>query len=154
MPELPKGGSVYGVDFPPSQFDQDWTAISNITSTSYIVGPTEVAVTVTAPTSGRVLVSVAGGIRNNAATAERAIITYQIFEDSANGALFSAALDDRGVKSCGIAAVQEFQYHGNVDLIEDLTPGRSYYFQVVYTSILGAGTVDISSREILVIPVP
>ena len=69
MPELPKGGSVYGVDFPPSQFDQDWTAISNITSTSYIVGPTEVAVTVTAPTSGRVLVSVAGGIRNNAATA-------------------------------------------------------------------------------------
>ena len=39
-------------------------------------------------------------------------------------------------------------------LITDLTPGRSYYFQVVYRSLNGAGTVDIASRNILVIPVP
>ncbi|HKZ21170.1 MAG TPA: hypothetical protein VJQ57_13800 [Acidimicrobiia bacterium] len=148
------GGDVYGMDFPPSQFDQDWTPISNITATSYEVGDPEVAVSVTAPTSGRVFVAMGCGIRNNAATAESAYVSYQIFEDSPNGALYSASDDDRGVRSCGIAQSQEFQYHGNGDLIEGLEPGRSYYFQMTHKTALGAGTADIASRNILVIPVP
>lgn len=148
------GGDVYGADYPPSQFDQDWTPISNISATAYEVGLPEVAVSVTAPTSGRVLVCMGCGIRNNAATAEQALVTYQIFEDSPNGALFSASADDRGVKSCGIAQSQEFQYHGNDELIEGLSPGKSYYFQMTHRSVLGNGTADIASRNILVIPVP
>jgi hypothetical protein len=151
---LPAGSNVYGADFPPSQFDQDWTTILNITTTTYVAGTPEVAVSMTAPSSGKVLVCMGCGIRNNAATTERAIVTYQIFEDSLNGAIFSAPLDDRGVKSCGIAVSQEYQYHGNMDLITGLTPGRSYYFQMVHLSLAGAGTVDIASRNIMVIPVP
>lgn len=154
MPNLSPGSDVYGADFPPSQYDQDWTVISNITTTTYVVGSPEVAVSMTAPTSGKVLVCMGCGIRNNAATNERAVVSYQIFEDSPSGALFSAALDDRGVKSCGIAQSQEYQHHGNMDLITGLTPGKSYYFQMVHLSINGAGTVDISARNILVIPVP
>lgn len=154
MPNLPRNGGVYGLDFPPSAYDQDWSAIINITTTTYIVGTPEVAVSVTAPTSGKVLVSVGAGIRNNAATAERGLVTYRIFEDSANGALFSEPVDERGVKSCGIAASQEYQYHGNIDLISDLVPGVSYYFQVVHRSFLGNGTADIAARNLTVIPVP
>lgn len=148
------GGDIYGADYPPSQYDQDWTPINDITATTYTVGLPEVAVSVTAPTSGRVLVCMGCGIRNNAATAESAYVTYQIFEDSPSGALFSASNDDRGVRSCGIAQSQEFQYHGNDDLITGLSPGRSYYFQMTHKSALGNGTVDIASRNILVIPVP
>lgn len=148
------GGDVYGVDFPPSQYDQDWSTITDITTMTYITGDTEVAVTVTAPSSGQVFTAIGCGIRNNAATNERAVVTYQVFEDSPNGALFLAADEVRGVKSCGIAQSQEFQYHGNVDIVEGLTPGRSYYFQTVYLSANGAGTADITSRSILVSPVP
>lgn len=148
------GGDVYGVDYPPSQYDQDWTPISNITTTVYEVGVPEVAVSVTAPTSGRLFVCMGCGIRNNAATAESAYVSYQIFEDSPDGVLFSASNDDRGVRSSGIASSQEFQYHGNNALIEGLSPGRSYYFQMTHKSALGNGTADIASRNLLVIPVP
>lgn len=148
------GGDVYGVDFPPSQFDQDWTPISNITDTSYVAGTPEVAVSVTAPTSGRLFTCVGGGFRNNAATSEQVFITFQVFEDSPSGALFLAASNSRGIRSCGIASSQEFQHHGNMDLVTGLEPGRSYYFQVVHKASSSAGTGDISSRNILVVPVP
>lgn len=145
---------MYGVDFPPSQYDQDWTTITDIATTTFIPGEPEVAVSVTAPTSGRVFVAIGCGIRNNAATNERAVVTFQVFEDNPDGALFLAADEVRGVKSIGIASSQEFQYHGNMDLVTGLTPGRSYYFQTVYASVNGASTADIASRNILVTPVP
>lgn len=148
------GTNVYGLDFPPSQYDQDWTPISNIAETVYTVGTPEVAVSVTAPTSGKLFVAIGCGIRNNAATAESGYVSFQIFEDSPDGALYQAANDDYGVRSCGIAASQEFQYHGNTSLITGLEAGRSYYFQVVHKSAIGAATADIASRNILVIPVP
>lgn len=154
MATLPAGTNVYGLDFPPSQYDQDWTPINDITATTYTVGTPEVAVTVTAPTSGRLFVCIGCGTRNNAATAESAYVSFQVFEDSPSGALYQAANDDYGVRSTGIAQSQEFMYQGNMALITDLTPGRSYYFQVVHKSALGAGTADIASRSILVIPVP
>lgn len=154
MATLPSGSNVYGLDFPPSQYDQDWTLISNITSVPFIAGTPEVAVTVTAPTSGKVFVCIGCGIRNNAATAENGMVTYQVFEDTVNGVLHQEANPDYGVRSVGIAQSQEFHYNGNMSLVTGLTPGRSYYFQLVYRCDLGAGTLDISSRDILVIPVP
>jgi hypothetical protein len=148
------GGSVYGLDFPPSQYDQDWTAITNVTSTTYIAGTPEVAVSVTAPSSGRVAVSVGCGVRDDTAGGDRASVSYRIFQDSVNGALFEDTDVDRGIQSCGITQAQQFQYHGNVDIVEGLTPGKSYYFQVTHLAFLGAGTIDIASRNILVFPIP
>lgn len=154
MPDLPAGSGVYGADFPPARYDQDWTTISNITTTSYISGTQKVAVNVTAPTSGRLLVCIGAGVRNNAATNERVIVTYRVLEDSANGAVFTAESAYRGITSCGIATSQAFTYLGGFSLESGLTPGRNYYIETRYRSINGAGTADISSRDILVIPVP
>lgn len=154
MAILPPGSNVYGLDFPPSQYDQDWTTISNISTTTYVSGTPEVAVTMTGPSSGKLFVCIGCGIRNNAATAESAYVTYQVFEDSVNGALVQAANDDFGVRSSGIAQSQEYQYHGNMSLVTGLTANRSYYFQVVHKTALGNGTADIASRDILVIAVP
>ena len=154
MATLPTGSNVYGLDFPPSQYDQDWSPISNIAETTYTVGVPEVAVSVTAPSSGKLFVCVGCGTRNDAATAESVFVTFQVFEDSPNGALYRAADGDEGVRSTGIAASQAFQYHGNMALLTGLTPGRSYYFQVVHKTALGNSTADIASRNILVTPVP
>ena len=35
MAQQVSGSQVYGVDFPPSQYDQDWTNIPNVTTTSF-----------------------------------------------------------------------------------------------------------------------
>lgn len=154
MPAIASGSQVYGNDFPPSQYDQDWTTQLNITTTSYVVGTPEVAVSITAPTSGKVMVCVGAGIRNNAATNERAVVTYEVLEDGPNGPVFTAESAYRGITSCGIQASQEFTYRGNFSLETNLTPGRQYFFRVKHRSINGAGTADISSRNILVFPVP
>lgn len=148
------GGGVYGLDFPPSQYDQDWTSINNLASATFAPGSPEVAVSVTAPSSGRVAVAIGCGIRDNTAGGDVGAVTYRIFQDSVNGALFQDADVDRGVKSCGIAQAQQFQYHGNIDIVEDLIPGKSYYFQVVHLAYNASGAVDIASRNILVFPIP
>lgn len=150
------GNSVYGVDFPPSVYDQDWTTIANLTSTSYVAsqsGVPEVGVAFTAPSSGRALIIIGGGYRNNAATSDRAVITYRIYEDSASGNQTVLAQFDNGTVSCGTAASQEYQYACTYDLLEDLTPGRQYYAQIAYRTT-GGTTVDIASRDIMVIPMP
>lgn len=153
MPDLSPGGQVYGRDFPPSGFDLDWTSQLNISSTAYVSGTPSVGVNVTAPTSGRVLVAVSCGSRNNAANTDRAIVTYRVLEDGSEGVVVTAESAYRGVTSVGIGS-EEYRYVGNFALEEDLEPGRSYYFQVRHRSISGAGTVDVASRSIAVIPVP
>lgn len=154
MPDLISGGSVYGHDTPPSQWDQDWSAITNVTSTSFIVGTPEVGVNFTAPTSGRVLICIGGGIQNNAATLEQGAISYTLFEDSADGPVVFAADARNGVQSQAVAVSGQFRYLGGFSMEESLTPGRNYYAQVRHRCILGNGTVDIASRDIAVIPLP
>ena len=129
MAEFVSGSQVYGVDFPPSQYDQDWTTQANITTTSYVAGNPEVGVSITAPTSGKVMVAIGAGVRNNAnpATDERVVVTYEVLE---------------------------YTYQGNFSLETGLTPGRQYFFRVKHRSIDGEGVADIASRNITVWPVP
>lgn len=152
--DLHSGVPVYGLDFPPSQFDQDWTTIANVTSTSVVVGTPEVAVKFTAASSGRALIAVGCGVRNNAATAERLTVSFRVLEDDIGGGIFLDHTERNGVKSNGIAASQDFVYRGNFALVEGMTPGKGYFAVVTHVSLLGDGTADISSRNITVIPVP
>lgn len=156
MAEIVSGSQAYGADFPPSQYDQDWTTQANVTTTSYVSGTPEVAASITAPTSGKVMVAIGAGVRNNAnpATNERVIVTYEVLEDSSNGPVFTSESAYRGITSCGIVAIQEYTYQGNFSLETGLTPGRQYYFRLRHRSINGDGTVDIASRDITVWPVP
>jgi hypothetical protein len=150
------GNSVYGEDTPPSTFDQDWTLILNLSSTSYAAsqsGVGEVGTAFVAPTSGRVLIIVGGGVRNNAATQDRAIITYRVYEDSAAGNQIVFAAADNGIISCGVASSQEFQYQCTYDMQSGLTPGRQYYVQIAYRTT-GGNTADIASRQVTVVPLP
>lgn len=154
MATIIAGSPVYGEDFTPTVFDQDWTEQLNLTNTSFAAGTPEVSVNFTAPTSGKAFVMLGGGVRNNAATNERIILTYEIYQDSTFGSRFQAANQDLGIKSCGIAAAQEYTYRGNFSLATGLTPGALYVFRVVQACVNGAGTADIASRDIAVIAVP
>lgn len=155
MPEITSGQPVYGRDFPPSGYDQDWTLQPNIASTAYASGTPEVAVNVTAPSSGRVLVCIGAGIRNNGVNTDTVIVTYRVLEDHSLGPVHTAESAYRGVTSLG-AGEEEFSYQGNYALEEDLVPGRNYYFQMRHRVTAPAGTPssDIASRNILIIPMP
>lgn len=154
MPDLISGGPVYGRDTPPSVWDQDWSPINNVTSTTFIVGSPEVGVNFTAPTSGRVLICIGAGIQNNAATLEQGAVAYQLFEESSDGPSIVNADARNGVQSQGVAVSGQGRYLGGYSMEENLVPGRNYYAQVRHRSILGNGTVDIHSRDIGVIPLP
>ena len=155
MPELAAGSPVYGQDFPPSQFDQDWTQQADLSQFgTFSVGSPEVAVLQVAPRSGKIFVAIAAGIRNQAATVERGEVTFHVHRDGPDGILVQSAFAAWGVKSNGVALASQFQYVGNFSLIEDLDPGVAYHFQVVHRSVAGQGTIDIASRSIMTIPVP
>ncbi len=154
MPDLVSGGNVYGRDTPPSQWDQDWSTITNVTSTTFIVGSPEVGVNFTAPTSGRVLICVGAGIQNNAATLEQGAVAYALFEESSDGPAIVNADSRNGVQSQAVAVSGQMRYMGGYSMEEDLTPGKNYYAQLRHRCILGNGTVDIASRDIAVIPLP
>ncbi len=111
---------------------------------------------ITAPTSGKVLVCLGAGIRNNAspATNERAVVTYRVLEDGGNGDVFTSESAYRGIISPGPVVASTYAYRGTFSLERGLTPGRQYYIQMRHRSTSGAGAVDIASRDITVIPVP
>lgn len=146
------GDNVYGLNFPPAQYDQDWSSILNISTITYVDGTPSVAVNFTAPASGKAFVAIGCGARNNDASSNRAVITFEVREDSSEGPVFLASDAGNGVVTAGVGS-EEYCYSGNYALVEGMTPGRSYYF-VVQHRVTGGTTCDISSRSILVTPVP
>lgn len=151
--DLTPGVQVYGRDMPPSAFDLDWTVISNITHTIYQFGTPGVGVSFLAPQSGRVLISVGCGTRNNsAANSDRLSVTYILFEDSADGVVVFPAELRSGVLLNGAAIAGDYHYVGGFKMETGLTPGKQYYAGMQHRTTLGSGTCDIASRNIAVIP--
>lgn len=153
MPDLRAGSTVLAADFPPTVYLLDTTTISNITETTYTVGSPEVGVTFVAPTTGRVKITVGGGLRNNAANSDRIALAPQVFLGTSSGTEVLAPTVFRGVSSEGIATAGDYAYRGRTTLLEGLTPGSEYYARVMYIKFGTAGsTPDISARDILVEP--
>lgn len=153
--DLSAGTRVKAVDFPRAQQVTDQTTLANISDTSYVTGTPEVAVRVMAPSSGRVMVAVSAGIRNNtSANQDRLFVSFRAFEgDPADNNLFQTEEVKLGVSNTG-AGADDFSYGGHGSMVQGLTPGTYYYFQVRHRTTLGSGTADISNRSILVIPIP
>lgn len=139
--------------WPESVQDDDGTTISNITSTTFITGSPVVSVTFTAPKTGRVGVCIGGGLVEQAA-GSRVWITYELYlGTSSSGTLIHAGVEPRGVNTSGDTTASGDQTLGNMSMEENLTPGATYYAQVVHRTSGGA-TNDITRRRIIVIPLP
>lgn len=149
------GRPVRALDYPPAKFAQDTTAINNPTNTAYATGTPEVSVTFIAPTSGRVLIVVGGGLGNSAA-ADRIFLAPEVRLTSAAGALvLSPSVTNRGFGSDSCSG--GFHYGSRESVLEGLTPGTLYYAVVKYavvTSDAGTSTQDITARDITVAPLP
>jgi len=151
---LSSGTRVKAVDFPRTLQTFITFDISNISATTYTVGDPEVAVRFQAPSTGRVAISVGAGLRNNGANADRIFVTYEVFEgDPEDGVRHQAAEAKRGLSNAATGGEGQ-QYAGHTTMVDGLTPGGWYYARVVYRTTTGAGTADISHRNISVWPIP
>lgn len=157
MADISDGMVVHAGDFPPSAFDSDDTGITNLTNGTYVSGAPEVGVTFTAPTSGRVRLTVGGGLRDSSGV-DRVFISPQVFQgvDASGVEILTPSVTNRGCGSVGSST--EFSYFSRTSLLTGLTPGEVYYARVMHTVSAGGtspnGTADIGSRDITVIPVP
>ena len=152
-PEPMSGEQIQAGYWPESVQDDDGTSITNISSTSYITGTPVVSVTFKAPRTGRVGVCIGGGLVEQAA-GSRVWISYELYlGTSSGGTLIHAGIDVRGVNTTGDATASGDQTLGNMSMEERLTPGATYYAQVVY-KVSGGATNDITRRRIIVIPLP
>lgn len=153
--DLSAGTRVKAVDFPRAAQYTDQTSQLNITDTSYTEGVPEVAVRVMAPSSGRVLVALSAGIRNNtAANQDRVFVSFRVFEgDPADNDLYQTEEVKLGLSNTG-AGADDYSYGAHGTMVQGLTPGTYYYFQVRHRTTLGSGTADIANRAILVTPIP
>jgi hypothetical protein len=132
----------------------DNTTNANIASTTYIAGTPETGVTFVAPLSGQVIVTISGGVRNNAANADRVFLAPQIYlGTSSAGTLFLApAVAQYGCGSGGGYTTDDYQYVCRTSLVTGLTAGSTYYIRVMHATSAGSGTADIAAREITVQP--
>lgn len=154
MPDLLAGSKIRAADTPSTVYAQDTTLNANISNTaSYATGTPEVGVTFIAPTTGRVTISVGASMRNDAANADRAAVTVQVFQTNSSGTEILAPTVFRGVSTDGIASAGEYCTYGHTTLLEGLTPGQQYYARTMQIKFGTAGTTpDITMRDILIAP--
>ena len=153
MADLLAGTSIKAADFPPTVQAFDSTGIANIAATVFTTGTPEVGVFFVAPTTGRVLMTVGGGVRNNAANSDRLFLAPQVFQDNSSGTeILAPNVTQYGCGSGGGFTTDDYQYLSRESLLEGLTAGQVYYARVQYSTVSGAGTCDLSARQIIVKP--
>lgn len=129
-------------------------------------GSPHVSVEFVAPASGRALIGVAGGIRDNNNTGS-AYMTPEVRYDSESGPLlFDPQAAIGGVDNAfryawsnarGAPQVAAYQYGNNINFLgapatDPLEPGRTYFARVIQWQQGGNDTADIFNRQIFVIP--
>ncbi|MEU8199300.1 hypothetical protein AB0C10_36500 [Microbispora amethystogenes] len=137
-------------------FYHDDTSLVQLSNTGYDTGSPEVGVFFIAPPSGRVRVTIGGGLRDNgAAPFDRVFLSPQLFLDNSSGSVVINPADVLYDLSTA-KENNEFQYGSRVVLVQGLAPGNQYYLRVMHSTSPGTDpdTADIASRDIIVIPVP
>jgi hypothetical protein len=150
MADLLPGSMILGNDTPPTVSETDTTANNNISNTSVAAGTPEVGVAFIAPTTGRIVVHIGGGLRDNGGT-NRVFLSLEIYtgSDATGTQIVTASVASNGISSCGVSA--GFQYVGRTIFEEGLTAGATYYARTVQYVDAGT-TADIASRSITVQP--
>ncbi|MET8050537.1 hypothetical protein ABZU75_23355 [Streptosporangium sp. NPDC005286] len=131
------------------------TAIANPSNTSYIAGSPAVELTFVAPTSGRVLIIVGGGMGNSAG-ADRISLSPEVRVGTSGGTVVLVpGVTSRGWGSDNCSSAHT--YGSRESVLEGLTPGVVYYAVVKYVVQVpdaGTTTADIACRDITVVPIP
>lgn len=156
---VPLGGAYAGqpvraADWPPVAWTSDATTITNPTNTSYAAGSPATSTTFVAPTSGRVLIIIGGGLGNSAG-ANRIFLSPEVRLTDASGTVVLApSVTNRGISSDNVAV--GFHYGSRESVLEGLTPGQTYFIRTMHAVATdgGTNTGDIEHRDLGVVALP
>ena len=155
MAEIKAGDDISAEWWPDSVEVEENTAQSNISSTSFVAGSPECGVGFTSPRTGRIAVCVSGGLVEQSA-GDRVFLAFEVYRGtSASGTLVRSARTGFGISTSGdtTAGGSGEQVHGNMAMVDGLTPGVDHYARTVHSVDAGA-TNDITRRRLTVIPLP
>lgn len=153
MTDVLVGAKIQSGDWPATVSDADPTDILNISSTSFIEGTPVVAVTFTAPTSGKVLITVSSGA-SDSTVGGRVIVAPNVFlGTNSSGTEVLGTTNTLATERTTPQQATDYTYASRTSLLTGLTAGSTYYARLVY-KVSGATTADISYRDIMVRPVP
>lgn len=153
MSDLLAGAKIRAADWPATVSDTDGTSISNITDTTFVTGTPVVAVTFVAPTTGRVLITITGGMRDNTNT-NRVVMAPNVFLGTdATGTEVLSTASTLATECTSPGQANAFYYVSRTSLLEGLTAGSTYYARLMYKAETAtSASADISRREIIVRP--
>lgn len=155
MTDIKPGDEIAIEWWPESVEAENSTNILDVSSTTAVPGSPEVGVTFTSSRSGRAGVAVSAGIAEQSA-GDRIFVSYEVYEGtSASGTLVRSARAINGISTHGdtTAGGSGEMVHGNMGMVEGLTPEVTHYARVVHW-VDGGTTNDITRRRITVIPLP
>lgn len=147
------GQRIKALDFVATVEANSLTTLANI-STTPTAGSPEVGVVVTAPTSGKVLVTVGGSAGDDTGANTVAIFDYEVrlgTNSSGTLVLGTGSLIRRLNLAVGDIAGQT-QEGARTSLVAGLTPGSSYFVRVMHYSY--TGNPDVFARQLIVQPLP
>ncbi|WP_432247717.1 hypothetical protein ACRAR1_07155 [Streptomyces sanyensis] len=152
MPDLLAGSTLLALDT-PATVQASASASYDATSTTYTTTATggsysEVAVVFTAPTTGRVEISLAARLINSGSFGSLVTVEVRIGSTIGSGAVVDSALDNTGTSRYGTT----FARSGITHLLSGLTPGASYNARLLHR--VTGGTGSFAMRELIVKPVP
>ena len=141
------------MDWPDPVASYDNTTIANLTNTTFAVGSPVVELTFEAGTTGRALITLAAGARDNSGGNARVICTFELYLGTSSAGtgiiLSSGSTLEYECTSAGQAL--GFQYVARTALVTGLTPGSTYYARVMHKASASGGG-DIAMRELTVRP--
>jgi hypothetical protein len=153
---MPRAGQIIrAADFDGYASDYESTDETNFNSTSYTLGGTTVGTTFTAPTSGRVMVTVGARVRLNSATAVNVLVTAEVRTGGVigSGTQVHPATDDYAVE-IGQTANDRVGSDRTIP-ITGLTPGDTYNVSVWHRNATSAASAaSIFARTVTVVPIP
>jgi hypothetical protein len=148
------GSLIRAADWPVSVSATDGTSIANMSGvTTYTAGSPVVDVTFVAPTSGRVLITVTLGARDNGGTNQIFLAPEVYLGTSAAGTLVLSTTSTLPTEARVPGEADDFMYVSRTCLLSGLTAGSTYYARTMHKTS-GGTTADIARREIAVRPTP
>lgn len=147
---LAAGTPITALDMPPAEENTDNATVFDNSNTSFADGDPPVNQLFIAPTSGKVIVIIGGGIRV-ASGSGRAQLAISVREDDQNGVNIQPAILKESAMG-GSTTETSYAYSSRSIVVEGLEPGRTYIARALHRTTASGAPMDYANRNIIVIP--
>lgn len=151
---LTAGQPVLALDAMPLEFNASAAGQSDVSSTTFISWNPEVSITFEAPTSGRVLVFIGGGMNTDSGL-HRLSMAPEIRLRDENGVIVQPPSISRNSWSNSSNETQNNEFGTQISLVEGLVPGEAYFARAMIAVNGTSGTAadsDADSIQIFIVP--